>query len=188
MATTRRKRKPATRRRRRTMKEPGTRLSRRSHTTARARYHRKHPRKKKSLLSEMFTASEAQNTFSGILSGIVGGAIGYFLPKLAGESVGTLGKVLLTAGTSFAIGSLGKMPNVAAGVAAGGTIYILSQPKGSLKEGDGKFLTQGELESLPPVLSESYLNENYLAANGGNSYLAESYLSENPLQYVELDM
>jgi len=183
------KKKPTTathRRKRRTLKEPGASLTRRSGTTVKGHHRKKRRTTKKGMLSEMFAPQQAQNTFMSIISGAVGGAIGYYLPKLAGESVGTLGKVLLTAGASFALGTLGKMPNVAAGVAAGGTIFILSQPKKTMSEGSGKYLTQGEIESLPPVLAENYLNENYLSANGGNAALAENYLSENASQYIEL--
>jgi len=151
------KKRKTTKRRHRRLSEMGDPGRRRKRTTRRRRSHRS-----KGILSEMISAPAATSAGKAIVSGIVGGFLVNQIVKLIMPDQKPLTKGLLIAGLSFITGTVLKMPNVAAGMAGVGILTAV-QPA-TLSE---NFLSQDELDMLPPVLSENYLS----AAGSPSSYL-----------------
>lgn len=153
-----RKRKTTRKRHRRTMQEGlGARKRTRRHTT----------RRRRRGLSEMINAPAAEMTAKAIAYGLVGAFVGTQINKVFADQK-PLTRGLIVAGLSFVSGAMIKWPYFAAGMAGGGILPLLTTPA---TMSENNFLSQSELEQLPPVLSESYLSE--------------SYLNENPYNYLQ---
>lgn len=136
-------------------------------TTRRSRTHRRRKRG----LSEMFSAPAAEMTAKSIAYGLVGAFVGVQINKVFADQK-PLTRGLIIGGLAFVSGALIKWPYFAAGMAGGGIMPNLLQPA---TMAENNFLSQNELESLPPVLSESYLSA------GQYDYMSE----DTPYNYLE---
>lgn len=134
--------------------------------------------KRRSMLSEFFTPATAQGGFKTVLSGAVGAVAGAALNKMTpNQSDTTRAAIKLLGGYLFA--TLGKMPNVGAGLAAVGT-YELITTSGFLSEDMKEANYADSLDKLPAYLQEPspmYLAENNPMYLSENDYLAEDDLS-----------
>lgn len=139
---------------------------------------RRRSTRKKSMLSEFFTPAAAQGGFKTVLSGAVGAVAGAALNKMTpNQSDTTRAAIKMVGGYLFA--TLGKMPNVGAGLAAVGT-YELITSSGFLAEGMKGANYADSLDKLPAYLQEPspmYLSEDSPMYLSENDFLAEDDLS-----------
>lgn len=152
------------------------------HTTTSAprRRHKKAPRRRRSTrrgLSEMFSPAGAQGAFRTTLSGMVGGMVGGALIDKVMPNQSETVKSATLLGASFLTSTLGRMPNVGAGMAGVAGYKLGQQIAGGLS--DGLMLSNkyaNDIERLPMFLNDD--NQPMSLADG--SMLCDR--AGNPLQ------
>jgi len=135
-----------------------TPVKRRKRRTAKAapRKRRRTTLKKKGMLSELFNPMMASAGFKSTLSGAVGGGAAGLLENMFPETMNEKTRSYWLIGGGFLLATVGKVPNVGAGMAGVGT-YQLMGASGYLGEHDENedFMYAEEIENLPPVLDEN---------------------------------
>jgi hypothetical protein len=138
--------------------------------------------RRKSMLSEFFTPAAAQGGMKTIMSAAVGAIAGQAINKmLPNQTVNARAGVKLLGG--FLMATVGKMPNLGAGLSAVGVTELIQQ-SGFLAEGGMNNTRYADpIEALPAMLNDNG-QPMYLADNGA-MYLSDApmYLAENDLSY-----
>lgn len=138
-------------------------------------------RRKRSGLSEMFNASSATAAAKNTISGGIGG-YGYGLLSKVTAEMNPLTRGLIAFGASFVVGSVIKMPSIAAGI-SGAYGYELAQ--GGLNEMEETNYING-LDEMSEYMDESG-EPLFLAADGKLYYLDEMEEMEESGELQEME-
>lgn len=136
---------------------------------------RKKSRRRRSLreggLSQMFSPSSVTGAGSALFSGAVGGVLASVVSQKLLTNASPLTRILTLAGTSFAFGSIMKMPNVGAGVAGAIGRELFASPKGM---SENTYLSENVdyIKKLPTYLQEGTdLSENVDLSEAHGNYM-----------------
>jgi hypothetical protein len=125
------------------------------------------------MLSELFNPKMAQGTVKSMFSGAVGGFGAVTLVKMT-PNQSPITQAAIIGGTAFVAGSMLKMPNVAAGMAAI-AVYRLMENAGMLAEDMALADYADPIEELPIMLNEDGSPNFALAESDMDMMLSESY-------------
>jgi len=134
---------------------------------------KKHSRRKKGVLSELFSPSTATATAKTMVGAGVGGyAYGMIEPTINENITNPLGRTAVALGLSFVASSVLKMPNVSSGI-AGALGYSMARKSLGLAEmNDHDYASSSSLNEIPEYLDEAG-NPVYLAEDGTYKYMDE---------------
>jgi len=167
------KRKTTHKRRKRTLSEGLSRkVSRRTHS-----------RRKKGVLSELFSPATATATAKTMVGAGIGGyAYGIVEPTINDNISNPLGRTAVALGLSFVASSVLKMPNVSSGI-AGALGYSMARKSLGLSEmNDYDYASKESLNEIPEYLDEAG-NPVYLAEDGTYKYMDE--MNEEEMEMMD---
>ena len=121
------------------------------------------------MLSEMFNPAMTKGAMSAVLSGAAGGAAVFQIEKLMQNNTPMQQNLALGVG-AFLMGSVLKMPNMGAGIAAATVYKMFLASNGGVS--DGSAFYADPIEQLPMMLDENG-DEMYLS-EGEEMYLSQS--------------